>query len=104
MDKGDDSGMIEYGALANVNKDRSKAEALFSKAMQKNPREFWHWVGAAGRILASGRSETAGLCFDRRCSARECHGGSQTMFMTGLVFVERSAPGPRPGEWKTVRR
>jgi hypothetical protein len=38
--------MIEYGALANVNNDRAKAEMLFEKALAKNPREFWHWVGA----------------------------------------------------------
>jgi tetratricopeptide (TPR) repeat protein len=47
----DDSGMIEYGALANLNKDRDKAEALFDRAMKKNPREFWHWVGAGGSYL-----------------------------------------------------
>lgn len=47
----DDSGMIEYGALANVNKDRPKAEELFEKAMKKNPREFWHWVGAGASYL-----------------------------------------------------
>ena len=29
MNADDDSGMIEYGALANVNNDRAKAEALF---------------------------------------------------------------------------
>ncbi len=51
MDSGDDSGMVEYGALANVNKDRAKAEALFEKALKKNPREFWHWVGAGGSYL-----------------------------------------------------
>jgi len=51
MDAGDDSGMVEYGALANVNKDRAKAEALFEKALKKNPREFWHWVGAGGSYL-----------------------------------------------------
>ena len=51
MDTGDDSGMIEYGALANLNKDRTKAEALFTKALKKNPREFWHWVGAGGSYL-----------------------------------------------------
>jgi len=51
MDAGDDSGMIEYGALANVNNDRMKAEALFEKAFRKNPREFWHWVGAGGSYL-----------------------------------------------------
>jgi len=51
MDTGDDSGMIEYGALANVNKDRTKAEALFTRALKKNPREFWHWVGAGGSYL-----------------------------------------------------
>jgi tetratricopeptide (TPR) repeat protein len=47
----DDTGMIEYGALANVNKDRAKAEALFEKAMKRNPRRFWHWVGAGGSYL-----------------------------------------------------
>ena len=47
----DDSGMIEYGALANVNGDRAKAEALFEKGMTKNPREFWHWVNAGGSYL-----------------------------------------------------
>ena len=47
----DDTGMIEYGALANVNKDRAKAEALFEKAMKKKPREFWHFVNAGGSYL-----------------------------------------------------
>ena len=51
MDKGDDSGMLEYGAFANVNKDRALAEELFGKALGKNPREFWHWVGAGGSYL-----------------------------------------------------
>jgi len=51
MDRNDDSGMIEYGALANVHKDRAKAEALFAKAMARKPREFWHWVGAGGSYL-----------------------------------------------------
>jgi tetratricopeptide (TPR) repeat protein len=47
----DDSGMVEYGAYANVLKDRAKAEELFLKAFKKNPREFWHWVGAGGSYL-----------------------------------------------------
>jgi tetratricopeptide (TPR) repeat protein len=51
MKPGDDSGMIEFGALANVNKDRAKAEELFDRAMKKNPREFWHWVNAGGSYL-----------------------------------------------------
>ena len=51
MDDEDDSGMLEYGALANVFKDRAKAEALFHRAMKENPREFWHWVGAGGSYL-----------------------------------------------------
>jgi tetratricopeptide (TPR) repeat protein len=51
MDKGDDSGMLEYGALANVNKDRALAEGLFAKALGKNPKEFWHWVGAGASYL-----------------------------------------------------
>ena len=51
MKADDDSGMIEYGALANLNKDRAKAEALFEKAMKKSPREFWHWVGAGASYL-----------------------------------------------------
>jgi tetratricopeptide (TPR) repeat protein len=51
MNAGDDSGMIEYGALANVNGDRAKAEALFEKAMNKKPREFWHWVTAGASYL-----------------------------------------------------
>jgi len=51
MNKGDDSGMIEYGALANLNDDRAKAEALFETAMKKNSREFWHWVTAGGSYL-----------------------------------------------------
>ena len=50
-DAGDDSGMIEYGALANVNHDRAKAELLFTKALEKNPREFWHWVAAGASYL-----------------------------------------------------
>jgi tetratricopeptide (TPR) repeat protein len=51
IDKDDDSGMVEYGAFANVNKDRAKAEAMFEKALRKNPKEFWHWVGAGGSYL-----------------------------------------------------
>ncbi len=51
MNADDDSGMIEVGALANVNKDRERAEALFERAMKKNPREFWHWVGAGASYL-----------------------------------------------------
>ena len=47
----DDSAMIEYGALANVHKDRARAEMLFAKAMARKPREFWHWVGAGGSYL-----------------------------------------------------
>ena len=47
----DDSGMIEYGAWANLNKERAKAEELFDRAMKRNPREFWHWVNAAGSFL-----------------------------------------------------
>jgi tetratricopeptide (TPR) repeat protein len=51
LEPDDDSGMIEYGALMNVRKDRAKAEALFTKALTKNPGEFWHWVGAGGSYL-----------------------------------------------------
>ena len=51
IDSGDDSGMIEYGGFANLNNDRDKAEGLFAKAFQKNPREFWHWVNAGGSYL-----------------------------------------------------
>ena len=47
----DDSGMVEYGALLNVHKNRSKAEEYFTKAMTKNPTEFWHYVGAGGSYL-----------------------------------------------------
>ncbi len=47
----DDSGIIEYGAFANLNGDRAKAEELFEKGMNKNPREFWHWVAAGGSYL-----------------------------------------------------
>jgi tetratricopeptide (TPR) repeat protein len=50
-DPGDDSGMLEYGVLANLNNDRAQAEALFEKALKKSPREFWHWVGAGGSYL-----------------------------------------------------
>jgi tetratricopeptide (TPR) repeat protein len=51
IDKDDDSGMTEYGALANVHKDRAKAEELFERAMKKSPRDFWHWVSAGGSYL-----------------------------------------------------
>ena len=47
----DDSGSIEYGAFANLNNDRTKAEGLFRTAMQKKPKEFWHWVNAGGSYL-----------------------------------------------------
>ena len=32
-------------------KDRTKAEGLFRTAMQKKPKEFWHWVNAGGSYL-----------------------------------------------------
>jgi tetratricopeptide (TPR) repeat protein len=51
LDRNDDSGMVEYGALANVNKDRAKAETLFERAFKQNPREFWHWVTAGASYL-----------------------------------------------------
>lgn len=51
MDKGDDSGMLEYGALANIHMDCAKAETLFAQAFKRSPREFWHWVGAGGSYL-----------------------------------------------------
>jgi len=47
----DDTGLVEYGVLANLNKDRAKAEALFNRAMKKNPEEFWHWVNIGGSYL-----------------------------------------------------
>jgi tetratricopeptide (TPR) repeat protein len=50
-DSTDDTGQIEYGALANLNKDRAKAEALFNKALKKNPGDFWHWVNVGGSYL-----------------------------------------------------
>jgi len=51
LDSGDDSGMIEYGALANIHKDRAKAEELFAQAMKKNPRDIWNWANAGGSYL-----------------------------------------------------
>jgi len=51
IDSGDDSGRLEYGALANLHKDRAKAESQIQQAMKKNPREFWHWVNAGGSYL-----------------------------------------------------
>jgi tetratricopeptide (TPR) repeat protein len=51
MNADDDTGSIEYGAFANLNNDRTKAEALFRTAMQKKPKEFWHWVNAGGSYL-----------------------------------------------------
>jgi tetratricopeptide (TPR) repeat protein len=50
-DPGDDSGAIEFGALANVHGDRAMAEELFTKSFKKKPREFWHWVNAGGSYL-----------------------------------------------------
>ena len=40
-----------YGAFANLNNDRARAEGLFRTAMQKKPKEFWHWVNAGGSYL-----------------------------------------------------
>jgi tetratricopeptide (TPR) repeat protein len=51
MNADDDSGAIEYGVFANLNNDRGKAEGLFRMALQKKPREFWHWVNAGGSYL-----------------------------------------------------
>ena len=51
MNADDDSGGLEYGAFANLNNDRAKAEGLFRTAMQKKPKEFWHWVNAGGSYL-----------------------------------------------------
>jgi tetratricopeptide (TPR) repeat protein len=47
-EKDDDTGMLEYGGLAILHKDRAKAEGLFEQAFKKNPKEFWHWVNAGG--------------------------------------------------------
>jgi tetratricopeptide (TPR) repeat protein len=47
----DDTGLIEYGALANLHGDRVKAEALFGRALKKDPDDFWHWVNAGGSYL-----------------------------------------------------
>lgn len=49
-DPGDDLG-LECGELANVHRDRERAEKLIAKAMAKNPREFWHWISAGGSYL-----------------------------------------------------
>lgn len=51
MDTGDDSGLLEYAALANLHHDRAKAESLFAQVFAKKPREFWHWVNAGGSYL-----------------------------------------------------
>jgi predicted Zn-dependent protease len=51
LEPDDDSGMVEFGALLNIHDNRPKAEALFTKAMSKNPGEFWHWLGAGGSYL-----------------------------------------------------
>jgi predicted Zn-dependent protease len=51
MKPNDDSGMIEYGGLANIQGERAKAEELFAKAIAKNSKEFWHWVNAGGSYL-----------------------------------------------------
>ena len=51
MNADDDTGTIEFGSHANVNNDRAKAEALFKIALQKKPKEFWHWVNAGGSYL-----------------------------------------------------
>lgn len=50
-DPGDDTGAIEYGALANIHKDRAKAEAVFTKVMSKKGGDVWHWVNAGGSYL-----------------------------------------------------
>jgi tetratricopeptide (TPR) repeat protein len=51
LDADDDTGMVEYGSIAMLNKNRAKAEELFTKAMTRKPREFWHWVNAGGSYL-----------------------------------------------------
>ena len=51
LNKNDDTGMVEYGGLANLNNDRAKAEGLFDQALKKRPRHFWHWVNAGGSYL-----------------------------------------------------
>ena len=51
MNADDDSGTIEYAAYCLLNNDRAKAEGLFRTAMQKKPKEFWHWVNAGGAYL-----------------------------------------------------
>jgi tetratricopeptide (TPR) repeat protein len=47
----DDSAMVEYGALLNIHKNRAKAEEFFTKAMTKNPTDFWHYANAGGSYL-----------------------------------------------------
>jgi tetratricopeptide (TPR) repeat protein len=51
LEPNDDGIQIEYGAFANVKKDRMKAEMLFGKAFNKSSKDFWHWVGAGASYL-----------------------------------------------------
>ena len=52
MNAEDDSGAIEYGAFANVNNDRTKAEGAVPDGIPRRSRsEFWHWVNAGGSSL-----------------------------------------------------
>ena len=45
------SPMVEYGVLANLNKDRAKPRPCSTRAMKKNPDKFWHWVNIGGSYL-----------------------------------------------------
>jgi hypothetical protein len=51
LDPKDDSGHAKVGDWYIRIGQREKGEALLAQAMQRNPDEFWHYVGAAEALL-----------------------------------------------------
>jgi len=51
LDPKDDSGQAEVGAWFLRSGDRARGEELIAKAMQRRPKEPWHYIVAAEALL-----------------------------------------------------
>ena len=51
LDPKDDGGQAEVGAFYLRNGDRAKGEELLGEAMQRRPKEAWHYITAAEALL-----------------------------------------------------
>ena len=83
LDPGDDSGMIEYGALANIHKDRVRAEMLIAKAMERTRASFG--TGSALVAPTSGCGPSDRRYFHVTSIAKKCANTSRFGVFFGFV-------------------